>query len=46
MSVEQARQLFHELTDVPVVAEVPEVPEPPKIVKASIIKRKRIPGKK
>jgi len=46
MSVEQARQLFHELTEVPVVTEVPEVPEPPKIVKTSIVKRKRIPGKK
>lgn len=46
MSVEQARQLFHELTEVPVVTEVPEVPETPKIVKTSIVKRKRIPGKK
>ena len=46
MSVEQARQLFHELTEVPVITEVPEIPEQPKIVKTSIVKRKRIPGKK
>ena len=37
MSIEQARQLFNEIT-------TPEVREPPKIVKT--FKRKLIPGKK